>query len=491
MNAGRNSGWGQSLRQCVAIVLLDVALMVMPLPSALPWEMSAFTAHAQSKNASAPAAQEVKVAFPVEKEILANGLTVLYHVDRSIPLVSFHSWFRVGSKHEQPGLTGIAHLFEHMMFKGAKKYSGDDFDLILQSNGATNNAFTTNDYTGYYINAPSSKLELLMDIESDRMSTLKIDKAALDSEREVVREERRYRVDDNPIGLLWEGIFGTVFKLSPYRWPVIGSMEDLGNVTPEIAQNFHRTFYAPNNAVIVVAGDFEISKAKSWIRKYYGALPRQEVPAFQKVVEAPQTSARSQFIRRDVQAWTVSVNWLVPEAGTDDAYALDLLASVMGQGTSSRLYRRLVYKEQWATSAGARNSSLQDAGLFQVFVTQKPGADFERVQRAVYGEMWRPRNLLVSNTELETARNQLLKSHVDSLKTLHGRAEALATNEILFADYTRTFTDLQRYMQVTAADLKRVAAQYLTPEKSSLVVIRPQGGGSASSNVNAGQGGGR
>jgi zinc protease len=166
----------------------------------------------------------------------------------------------------------------------------------------------------------------------------------------------------------------------------------------------------------------------------------------------------------------------------------------MGQGTSSRLYRRLVYKEQWATSAGARNSSLQDSGLFQIFVTQKPGADFDRVQRAIYGEMWRPRNLLVSNTELEIARNQLLKGHVDSLKTLHGRAEAIATNEILFGDYTRTFSDLQRYMKITAADLKRVAAQYLTPERSSLVVIRSQAGGSipaGRSSGNDGQGGGR
>lgn len=422
------------------------------------------------------------IQFAVEKEVLANGLTVLYHVDRSVPLVSYHSWFKVGSKDEKPGLTGIAHLFEHMMFKGSKKYSGDQFDLILQSNGATNNAFTTQDYTGYHIDAPSSKLELLMDIESDRMATLKIDKAALDSEREVVKEEKRFRVDDNPMGLLWQAIYGTAFKVHPYGSPVIGTMEDLGNVTPEIAQNFHRTFYSPTNCVIVLAGDFDLATAKQLIAKYYGSIPRQEVKRPVLAVEPAQTAARSTFVKRDVKGWTFALNYVVPAAGTEESFALDLLSAIMGRGTSSRLYNRIVYKEQWATSASAANNTLQDSGLFQIFVTMKPMAtealaqkNFSAAQRSIYGEMWRPRNLRVSAVELETARNQLIMAQVDSLKTLHGKAEALATNEIMFGDYKRVFTDLDQYLKVTPAQIQKVAAKYLAPERSNLVVIRPKG----------------
>lgn len=425
---------------------------------------------------------KLSVEFPVEKEVLPNGLTVLYHSDRSIPLVSFHSWFKVGSKDEKTGLTGIAHLFEHMMFKGSKKFTGDQFDLLLQSNGATNNAFTTQDYTGYYINAPSSKLELLMDIESDRMANLRIDKAALDSEREVVKEERRYRLDDNPMGLLWQGIFSTVFKVHPYKNEVIGTMEDLGRVTPEIAQDFHRVYYSPSNAILVLAGDFEVAKAKALVRKYYGSIPKQIVTRVTHPEEPKQTAPRSTFIKRDIGAWTFAINYKAPKAGTDDSYALDVLSAVMGRGSSSRLYRRLVYKDQIATSASTSNNSLQDDGLFQVFVSMKPQAkkgvaqrQFLNAQRAVYGEMWRPRNLKVTDEELERARNQILMAQVESLKSIHGKAEALATNEILFGDYTRVFTDLERYMKVTPEMIQKVARTYLSPERSNLVVVRPKG----------------
>ncbi len=292
---------------------------------------------------------KLSIEFPVEKEVLPNGLTVLYHSDRSVPLVSFHSWFKVGSKDEKTGLTGIAHLFEHMMFKGSKKYSGDQFDLLLQSNGATNNAFTTQDYTGYYINAPSSKLELLMDIESDRMANLKIDKAALDSEREVVKEERRYRLDDNPMGLLWQGIFSTVFKTHPYKNEVIGTMEDLGRVTPEIAQDFHRVYYSPTNAILILAGDFEVARAKELVRKYYGAIPKQEVARVAQKPEPKQSGPRSTFIKRDIGAWTFAINYKVPKAGTDESYALDVLSAVLGRGPSSRLYPEMLAQRRTRT----------------------------------------------------------------------------------------------------------------------------------------------
>jgi zinc protease len=414
-----------------------------------------------------------EIRFKVEKYQLPNGLTVVLHEDHSAPLISYQTWFRIGSKYEEPGHTGMAHLFEHMMFKGAKRYSGEQFDTILQANGATNNAFTTQDYTGYYENLPSSKLELVIDIESDRMQNLKIDAENLKSELLVVKEERRYRVDNNPNGLLHESIFATAYRVHPYRWPVIGYMADLDNVTVENAQAFHRTYYAPNNAVVVVAGDFDSAAAKKLIEHYYGAIPSQTIPDKPRAAEPEQTAARSLFITHDVQNAELAVVYHVPKAGTDEGYALDLLACIMGNGDSSRLHQRLVYKDQIASAVGANNMTMQDSGLFEIVVSLKPGKSVNTAQRNVFGEMWRPRNLLVSETELQKAKNQVMKSYVDSLKTVHGKAEALAINEILYSDYENLFKDLDRYNKVTAEQIRAVAAKYLTAEKSSLVVLKP------------------
>lgn len=431
--------------------------------------------------AKPPAPQAVKqpedigsqIRFKVEKFKLPNGLTVLLHENHSAPIISYQTWFRVGSKNEEPGFTGIAHLFEHMMFKGAKRYSGEQFDTILQANGATNNAFTTNDYTGYYEDLPSSKLELVMDIESDRMENLQITKEHLDSEREVVKEERRYRVDNNPTGILREGLYGAAFRVHPYRWPVIGYMQDLGNITVEKANEFFKTYYAPNNAVVSISGDFDSAEAKKLISKYYGDLKSQPIPDKPRPTEPDQLSPRSQFLSRPVQNVTFTIAYHTPKAGSDEAYALDLLANILGNGPSSRLYQRLVYKDQQATSAMTFNSTHQDAGLFQIFVSMKPGGNFAAAQRAVYGEMWRPRNLLVSDEELQKAKNQVMKGYVDSLKTVHGKAETLALNEVLFGDYEMLFKDLDRYNKVTAEQIRAVAKKYLSPEKSTLVVLRP------------------
>lgn len=435
------------------------------------------SAHSQQPSAPKPTSGQKtdigsQVRFKVEKFTLPNGLTVLLHEDHSVPLVSYHTWFRVGSKDEDQGLTGMAHLFEHMMFKGAKRYTGEQFDTMLQANGATNNAFTTSDYTGYYENLPSDKLELAIDIESDRMENLQINAESLKSEREVVKEERRFRVDNNPGGLIREAMNSTVFKVSPYRWPVIGYMPDLDNVTPENATAFYKMYYAPNNAVIVVAGDFDPKEARKLIERYYGKIKSQPINRKKYIEEPTQNAARQQFLEKDVQSTQFVIAYPTPKAGTDEAYALDLLANIMGSGTSSRLHQRLVYKDQIATSASAFNWTMQDSGIFQVYVTLKPEASFDRAQRAAFGEMWRPRNLRITDVELQKAKNQVMKSYVDGLKTIHGKAEALAINEIYYGDYEQLFKDLDRYNKVTADQVKKAAQKYLGPEKSSLIVLK-------------------
>lgn len=213
-----------------------------------------------------------QIRFPVEKYQLSNGLTVLLHEDHSAPIISIHQWFRVGSANEHPGRTGIAHFFEHLMFKGTPKYPNRELDRQIQANGGTNNAFTTRDYTGYYENMPSGKLELILDIESDRMRNLGFDEKEIKNEREVVKEERRYRVENNVYGYLHENVFETVFRVHPYRWPVIGYMRDLNATSIDDLKEFYRVFYAPNNAVLVITGDFKSSQAKSLIEKYYAKI---------------------------------------------------------------------------------------------------------------------------------------------------------------------------------------------------------------------------
>jgi zinc protease len=436
-------------------------------------------ARAAAQATTSQASEDIgsQIRFPVEKYTLPNGLTVLLHENRTAPIVSYQTWFRVGSKDEEPGYTGIAHLFEHMMFKGAKRYTGEQFDQLLQANGATNNAFTSHDYTGYYINLPSSKLELAIDIESDRMESLRINPDNLKSEREVVKEERRFRVDNNPMGVLRETLYGTAFRVHPYRWPVIGYMADLDNITLEKANEFYKTFYSPNNAVIIVSGDFNSAEVKRLVAKYYGHMKAQALPDRRRPVEPAQNAARSQTVQRDVQTTQFAISYHTPKAGSDEAYALDLLANIMGQGPSSRLYQRLVYKDQVATSATAYNLTLQDSGLFQIFVTLKPGSSLDQAQKSVLGEMWRPRNLVVKADELQKAKNQVMKSYVDGLKTAHGRAEALAINEIQFGDYEQLFRDLEKYNQVTAEQIRQVADKYLAPEKLTLTILRPQAKG--------------
>ncbi len=414
------------------------------------------------------------IQLKVDKFTMENGLTVLLHVDNTLPIVSYQTWFRVGSRNEEVGYTGLAHLFEHLMFKGSKRYSGKDFDRILHANGATNNAFTSHDYTGYYENLPSDKLELVMDIEADRMAHLSITPEHLKSERDVVKEERRFRVDNDVEGTLSEMMWSTVFKVHPYRSPISGSLRDLDRVTVEKAQDFYRQYYAPNNAVIVVAGAFDPGQVKSWLKKYYGTIPAQKIENRAISQEPAQRGARSMRLAREVKNSTFLVAFRAPKAGDPDAYALDLLASVLGEGGSSRLYKRLVYREQLATAVFASNYSLRDPGVFQVFVSLRPGAQYQKAANLIYAELWQVRNKPVVELELIKARNMVMKHYIEGLKTIAGKAHALALNEIIFGDYTMFFRDLAEYEKVTVADLQRVAKTYLQPQQRSVVLVAPK-----------------
>ncbi len=418
-----------------------------------------------------------QIRFKVEKYQLKNGLTVLLHEDHSAPVVSYHTWFRVGSRDEELGYTGIAHLFEHMMFRGAKRYSGEEFDRILQANGAMNNAFTSRDYTGYYEVFPSGKLELIIDLESDRMENLKIDDQVLQREREVVKEERRYRVDNSVFGALNELIFQTVFKVHSYSWPVIGWMKDLNQINVEKCLEFYKTYYSPNNAVIVVAGDFESEHAKKLIDKYYSGMVPQEIKRREVPPEPKQQGQRNGRIAKEVQGATISVNFPVPKSGEDEAYVADIIANVLGEGESSRLYRRLIYRFQLASMVTAQAATYREAGVFSIFASLKPSVSLEEAKNAIYGEIWNIREKGISDRELEKAKNQMVKQYVDSLKTIDGKARMMALNEIVMGSYDHFFKDIEKYGGVTKEQVVAVAKKYLQPPQRSLVVVEPKQAG--------------
>ena len=429
----------------------------------------------QLQGAEKPA---LSIQLNVEKYQLPNGLTVILHEDHSAPIISYHTWFRVGSKDEKLGRTGLAHFLEHLMFKGAKRYTGKQFDQLMQANGISNNAFTSLDYTGYYENLPSSKLELIMDMESDRLQNLALRPEDFQSEKEVVKEERRSRVDNQPLGKMREVVYHTAYKVSPYKWPVIGRMTDLNRISIKDVRAFWQKFYSPSNAVLVIVGDFNSRRVKRMIEKYYGSIPGGKTPVRNYAKEPLQQGQRSVTLRKNISSPYFSVAYKIPGAGEKDVFALDLLAQILGKGSSSRLYKRLVYREQSVLQIGVSSYTPKEGGLFRITGAIPPGENskqqLEKAIRSVFAEIWKSSHHLVSDKELQKAKTQVMKSYVDSLTTMAGKAEILALNEVLFGSYKVFFKDLQNYQSVTAEQIKEVAEKYLKPSQRSVVRLLPK-----------------
>ncbi len=414
------------------------------------------------------------LSFPVEKYVLSNGMTVLLHKDSSVPLVSYQTWFRVGSRNEEEGITGLAHMFEHMMFKGTKKYPSKDFHRTIQSSGMNYNAFTYFDYTGYYENLPSSKLETIMDIESDRMRNLIIDEKNLESERQVVLEERRVRTENSPMGQAFLAMYSTAYKVHPYRWPIIGWREDIENYTVEKLKNFYEKWYQPNNAILVIAGDIDIGETKALVKKYYSSISRKEIKLQEIPQEPEQTGQRNAKIYKNIKGPIVTMSFVTTTGMQKEDYALSLLASILGDGSSSRLHQRLVYREQVATSVSAYNLSKIDKGMFSVIVECKPGVDVEKVKASVFAELWKLRKTKVSEAEILKAQNLAARDFVDGMKTISGKARNIALYETVTGNYQNLFKELSKLYVWEPESLQKVAQNYLKPEQRNVVEILPK-----------------
>ncbi|MBI4551579.1 MAG: insulinase family protein [Candidatus Latescibacteria bacterium] len=418
--------------------------------------------------------QRVQVPLTVTRHRLENGLQILAREDHSLPVISFYTFFRVGSRNETVGLTGISHLFEHLMFNGAKKYGSKEFDRVLEANGGFSNAYTITDMTSYYQNFPSDKLELIIDLDSDRMASLALTEESLRSEREVVKEERGLRIDNEVSGAMMEQLYALAYLAHPYRWQTVGWMSDLDNITLQDCRQFFRTYYAPNNAVIVLSGDFKTEEAVALIRTYYGGIPSQPPPRPVGTIEPEQRGERRAVFQKPAELPALAVGYHGPSVRSEDIFVLEVLEVLLARGESSRLYRRLVYEEQAAVSVSAAFPWMLDPGLLTFSVEVKPDQKTEEVEGLLYAEIERLKQEPVPDRELRKAKNILQAEFVKGLETNNGTADNIGMYELLFGDWSMMRTALDRYEAVTAEDVARVARAYLSDSSRTVVTLIPE-----------------
>jgi zinc protease len=407
---------------------------------------------------------------------LDNGLTVILSEDHSTPIVHLQLVYRVGSKNERAGRTGFAHLFEHMMFKGSRNVSSDSHLTLISRVGGDGNAFTTEDETVFLETVPAQYLPLVLWLEADRMATLRIDETTFEAERQVVKEERRWRYEDSPFGLLSEILYDKAYAVHPYKHTPIGSMEDLEAASVEDVQGFFDTYYVPENATLVLVGDFESAEALALVKKYFDRVPKAQHPVPRDIRrEPPQTGERKITITED-QNWplpTVIVAHHITYDGHPDAYPLHIAAKLLSDGQSSRIYRRLVYDDQLAVSAFGAGNIIEDPNLFYAVSIVQPGRRPEESAAALIGEFERLKTELISDTELERAKNQFARDYVFGRATVEQKANLLSHAAVIHDDITTADAEFDIFMNITKEDVRRVARTYFTEENRMVLTILP------------------
>ena len=413
-----------------------------------------------------------------EKYTLPNGLQVILHEDHSTPIVAVNTWYHVGSGDEQPGRTGFAHLFEHIMFMGSQNVPVGMFDQWLEAAGADNNGSTTEDRTNYYEVLPSNALELALWLDADRMGWLlpTMDLAKVDLQREVVKNERRQSYDNVPYGRADETILAALYPSShPYSWPVIGSMADLSAATLDDTKNFFRTYYAPNNATVAIAGDFDPAVAKQLVAKYFGPIPRGPAVNRRTTVPAVVIPGDKFLVLEDkVQLPRLFYTWPTVKLFAPDDAALDILAQVLANDKNSRLYKKLVYDLQVAQSVRAFQESSRLTGKFQVDVLPKPGQAPAAIDKLVQAEIAGIISNGITQRELVRAQNSFRAQFLDRIASVLGKADALNSYNYFAGTPDYVQQDAARYDRVTVADVQRVAGTYLGKPKIVLTVV-PEG----------------
>jgi zinc protease len=452
-----------------------VALAVMAVAAAVP--AGARAAAPNTAKTTTKTTTKASVAPPkldVKSWELPNGLKVVFLADHKAPIATVQVFYHVGSKDEHVGIRGIAHMFEHMMFKGTEHVPPEEHARMLKEVGGQVNAFTTEDLTAYHQTVPPSYIDFALKLEAERMRSLKLFPAIVDSERKVVEEEKRLRIDNNPIGKAIERFRALAYTRHPYQWTAIGTMEDLERITPADAQRFYDTYYQPNNATLVIVGDAKEADVRAAVEKYFGPIPRGPAPPRDYPVEPPQTAMRKEAMALEVQVPVVVGGYHIPGAADPDTAPLEVLAAILSAGESSRLNERLVRKDHLAIAAGGLAETMEHPGLFLAFAAHLPDRDQAKVQEALLDEIRRVRDEPVTPAELEKAKNQLAAGYIFGLQSVDGIAHEIGEYQYVNGDWREFLKGANRYLAVTAKDVQRVAAKYLVDSNLTLVTLRPK-----------------
>ena len=396
---------------------------------------------------------------------LDNGLHVILHQDNSTPIVAVSVMYHVGSKNEKPNRTGFAHFFEHLLFEGSENIGGrGQYDKFIEKAGGTLNANTSFDRTYYFEILPSNQLGLGLWLESERMLHAIVEQKGIETQREVVKEERRQRIDNQPYGTILQETMKRAFTKHPYNWPVIGYMEHLNAAEENDYKQFYKDFYRPDNAIVSIAGDIDYSEAKALVTKYFGTIPKGTTPVYRpKIVEPALAGEIRDTIYDNIQLPAVVQAYRIPAQGTPDFYAVSMLSQLLAQGESSRLYRSLVDEQQKALFVGNFQLSLEDPGVSISFGITKMGVDVLDVEKAMDKEIEKVQKELISDDEFQKLKNQVENDFVSQNSKVSGIAENLANYKMYFGDANLVNTELDRYLAVTKEDIKRVAQTYFKP----------------------------
>ena len=414
-----------------------------------------------------------KVAF--EEYTLDNGLHVILHNDASAPVIITSVMYHVGSKNENPERTGFAHFFEHLLFEGTENIKRGEWFKIVTANGGTNNANTSEDRTYYYEVFPSNSLELGLWMESERMMHPIINQIGVDTQNEVVKEEKRLRVDNQPYGSLIAEVKKNMYVKHPYRWAPIGSMEHLDAATLEEFQAFNKKFYVPNNAVLVVAGDLnDIPKTKEWVNKYFGAIPKGKDIVVEKFVEEPiTTTLKASYQDPNIQKPMIVASYRTPSMKTRDARVLDMISTVLSEGKSSRLYKKIVDDKKMALQIGAFNYSQEDYGMYILYGMPQGTFTSEDIVKEIDEEVVRLQTQLLSDKEMQKLKNIYENNYVNGNSNVEGIAENLASYYLLHGDINLINTEIEMYRSITAQEIRDVAKKYLNPNQRLLLDYVP------------------
>jgi zinc protease len=404
---------------------------------------------------------------------LHNGLKLIVLADPAAPILSYQTWFAVGSRHELPGQTGMAHLFEHLMFSQTRNRAAGQFDREIERTGGDSNAATWVDWTYYRDSIPARDLAMVVSLESDRMVNLALEPAILEAEREVVANERMQRVDDEIEGFADEELARLAFTVHPYGWPTIGWMEDIRSMALPDVQRFYRTYYAPNNATIVVVGDVDTAELLDLVERGYGSFAPADLPAEKRVVEPAQRAERRKSFAKPTPAPRVLYGYRAVEQDHPDWPALGFVASLLSSGPSSRLYRRLVVEREMALSADCDVGPLHDPGLFRLAVQVTRDHDNAEVEAEIESVLAHLRDNRVDEAELDKVRSAVETDYWSDLESVDGRAEALGHYETTLGDFRQLFHMASRLSKVTADDVHRIVHEYLLPAHRTAILIEP------------------